>query len=231
MPDNHKLEIINESAESKQQLAYQQLRDDILNNTYPEGTVLTERKLCEIYNVSRSPIRNALQQLAHQGLLSIIPGKGATVVGFSIEDILEVYDLIEMMQLHALHTLEGRTDEAFLTGLENILAKMLHTSQAGDIAASTKWDQQFHHFLITAAGSRRLASMYDQLHTQSIRFMAASAKDDAALASRSCQEHAEIYHCIEAGDFAGAGRGMGNHYKNIRQYYIDRLLHKNSAIT
>ena len=124
MSDNHKLEILQESAESKQQLAYQQLRNDILNNIYPEGTVLTERKLCEIYSVSRSPIRNALQQLTHEGLLSLIPGKGATVVGFSIEDILEVYDLIEMMQLHALQALEGHIDEAFLLGLTELLSHM-----------------------------------------------------------------------------------------------------------
>ncbi|MCI9151284.1 MAG: GntR family transcriptional regulator [Lachnospiraceae bacterium] len=229
MSDNHKLEILQESAESKQQLAYQQLRNDILNNIYPEGTVLTERKLCEIYSVSRSPIRNALQQLTHEGLLSLIPGKGATVVGFSIEDILEVYDLIEMMQLHALQALEGHIDEAFLLGLTELLSHMQQTSQAGDIAASTKWDQQFHHFLITAAGSRRLASMYEQLHMQSIRFMATSAKDDAALAARSCQEHAQICACIQAGDLAGAGQGLREHYRNIRQYYIDRLIHRGSG--
>lgn len=226
MPNNHKLEIMNESAESKQQLAYQQLRNDILNNTYPEGTVLTERKLCEIYNVSRSPIRNALQQLTHEGLLNLIPGKGATVVGFSIEDILEVYELIEMMQLHALHTLEGQgcIDKAFLPELKDILNKMQKTSQDGDIAASIQWDQQFHHFLIAAAGSRRLAAMYEQLHMQSMRFMATSAKDDAALAARSCQEHARIYDFIKKGDFSGAESCIREHYKNIKQYYIDKLL-------
>ena len=68
-----KYDALNQPAENKQQQAYQQIKQDILNNTYPEGTVMVERKLCDIYHVSRSPIRNALQQLTHEGLLSFVP--------------------------------------------------------------------------------------------------------------------------------------------------------------
>lgn len=73
---NQQIDALNQPAENKQQQAYQQIKQDILNNTYPEGTVMVERKLCDIYHVSRSPIRNALQQLTHEGLLSFVPGKG-----------------------------------------------------------------------------------------------------------------------------------------------------------
>ena len=89
--ENSKYDSLNQPVENKQQLAYQQIKQDILNNTYPAGTVMVERKLCEIYNVSRSPIRNALQQLTHEGLLSFVPGKGTVVASFSTDDILEVY--------------------------------------------------------------------------------------------------------------------------------------------
>lgn len=224
MPDSHTIELPNDSAESKQQLAYQQLKHDILNNIYPEGTILAERKLCERYQVSRSPIRNALQQLTHEGLLSLIPGKGATVVGFSIEDILEVYDLIEMMQIHALHALKGRMNETVLSRLSELLTQMQQCSQQGDIAGATRWDQEFHQYLILATASKRLISMYQQLHIQSIRFMATTAGDDATLAARSCGEHAGIYECMQNDDFAGAEEKFREHYKNIKQYYIDKLL-------
>ena len=76
--ENSKYDSLNQPVENKQQLAYQQIKQDILNNTYPAGTVMVERKLCEIYNVSRSPIRNALQQLTHEGLLSFVPGGKCT---------------------------------------------------------------------------------------------------------------------------------------------------------
>ena len=103
MADHDKIKLLNDSGESKQQLLpITRSKEIFLIIHIPKAQcLLLERKLCDIYNVSRSPIRNALQQLSHEGLLDFIPGKGATVAGFSIEDILEVYDLIEVLQLYA----------------------------------------------------------------------------------------------------------------------------------
>lgn len=223
MTDKQKSELLNASAENKQQLAYQQLKNDILNNTYPEGTVLSERKLCELYHVSRSPIRNAIQQLAYEGLLSLIPGKGVTVTGFSIEDILEVYDLIEVLQLYAIRSLSSRIDGYFLGFLQTSLDKMKRYLEEENYEKSAKWDQQFHQFLITASSNKRLASIYEQLQTQSLRFIATTTSD-GALAQRSYQEHLTIYQHLKNRDLDGAEAGIKTHYKNIKQYYVDKLI-------
>lgn len=223
MAENKKIEILNASAESKQQLAYQQIKNDILNNTYPEGTVLAERKLCEIYNVSRSPIRNAIQQLTYEGLLTVVPGKGVTVTGFSIEDILEVYDLMEVLQVYAVRSLSSKIDAYFLGFLQTALDKMNHYIEEGNLSKSAKWDQQFHHFLITSSSNKRLATMYEQLDMQNMRF-AATAGEDAALARRSYQEHLAIYEHLKNHDLKGAQDCIQIHYKNIKQYYVDKLI-------
>lgn len=223
MADEMKLELLNASAESKQQQAYQQIKHDIINNVYPEGTVLAERKLCEIYNVSRSPIRNAIQQLTHEGLLTLVPGKGAAVTGFSIEDILEVYDLIEVLQLYAIRSLSARIDGYFLSCLETSLTKMKLYMEEGNLAKAAKWDQQFHRFLITASSNKRLASMYDQLEVQNTRFLSTTADDDA-LAGRSYQEHLAIYNYLKEQDLEQAQAQLQKHYKNIKQYYVDKLI-------
>lgn len=223
MADKEKQELLNATAESKQQLAYEQIKQDILNNIYPEGTILAERKLCEIYNVSRSPIRNAIQQLTYEGLLTLIPGKGAAVAGFSIEDILEVYDLIEVLQLYALRSLSARIDGYFLGFLETALEKMKGYIEEGNLSKSTKWDQQFHRFFITSSSNRRLMSIYEQLEVQSIRFISSSA-DDAELAKRSYQEHFAIYEQLKKKNIEEAQKLLTLHYKNIKQYYVDRLI-------
>ena len=62
------------------------------------GTFLIERELCKALNVSRTPIREALQQLATEGLVEFIPGKGAFVAGITYEDIIEVYDVREILE-------------------------------------------------------------------------------------------------------------------------------------
>lgn len=223
MGDETKMEILNASAESKQQQAYQQLKRDIINNVYPEGTVLAERRLCEIYNVSRSPIRNAIQQLTHEGLLTLVPGKGAAVTGFSIEDILEVYDLIEVLQLYAIRSLSTRIDDCFLSVLETVLTKMKRNMEEGNLAKATKWDRRFHRFLITSSSNKRLAAMYEQLEVQSTRFMSSTA-DDTALALRSYQEHLAIYDYLKEQDLEHAQSELQKHYKNIKQYYVDKLI-------
>lgn len=225
MADHDKIKLLNDSGESKQQLAYHQIKRDILNNTYPEGTVLVERKLCDIYNVSRSPIRNALQQLSHEGLLDFIPGKGATVAGFSIEDILEVYDLIEVLQLYASRQLCAKIDDILLASLDTCLTNMKSCLDEGDILKSTRWDQKFHQFIITASSNKRLAAIYDQLSVQNQRFIA-TILDDADLAMRSWQEHKAIYESIEKKNLPAIEESIRIHYKNIKQYYVNKLIHR-----
>ncbi len=223
MADNKKIEILNATAESKQQQAYQQLKKDLLNNTYPEGTVLAERKLCEIYNVSRSPIRNAIQQLTYEGLLTVVPGKGVTVAGFSIEDILEVYDLIELMQLYAIRSLSSRIDSYFLGFLDTALVKMKQYIDEGNLSKASGCDRQFHQFLITSSSNKRLAAMYEQLDLQNVRFMSATG-NDRELSLRSYQEHLNIYEHLKAHNLDEAQAAIQVHYKNIKQYYIDKLI-------
>ena len=83
MPTQHDTNALVQAPESKQQQVYKLIRDAILRDEFPAGTVMVERKLCDIYGVSRSPIRNALQQLTFEGFLSYQPGKGAVVADFS----------------------------------------------------------------------------------------------------------------------------------------------------
>lgn len=97
-----KSEYINAGMSTKEMMVYNKVKEAILNNEFEPGTVLVERKLSEKYNVSRSPVRYALRQLAKEGLLADEPGKGIIVPTYTLEDILEVYDLLEVLQIYAV---------------------------------------------------------------------------------------------------------------------------------
>lgn len=222
-PNNPKNEFSLPPAENKQQLAYQQIKRDILNNTYPEGTMLVERKLCDIYHVSRSPIRNALQQLTHEGLLTFIPGKGTVVSSFSTEDILEVYDLIELMQNYAVSACISRHSSLLPGSLELALQHMETALREKDLFSFTRWDQKFHELLISCSGNKRLLTVYEQLDTQQMLFIS-TILDDTDLAARSLSEHKAIYEAICAEDISLARERLHEHYQHIKQYYIDKLL-------
>lgn len=223
MPEHTKINYMKESTESKQQLAYEQIKRDILNNTYPEGTVLVERRLCEIYHMSRSPIRNALWQLTYEGLLSYIPGKGAAVAGFSIEDILEVYDLIETLQIYAVHTLLSQENPYTIDGLSKCLFTMRESLNNQDIPQANLWDQKFHQLIIEASANKRLKNIYSQLLVQSQRFIATTL-EDYDLAQRSLDEHNIIFDAICSKNIQQTEASIHEHYKNIKKYYVNRLL-------
>ena len=172
-----KYDALNQPAENKQQQAYQQIKQDILNNTYPEGTVMVERKLCDIYHVSRSPIRNALQQLTHEGLLSFVPGKGTVVASFTTEDILEVYDLIELLQVYAVAAFLNKYNDLAVDAMEIALRNMEKSLNEHDIFQCTRWDQKFHELLIGYAGNKRLETIYDQLDCQQMLFISTILDD------------------------------------------------------
>lgn len=222
---NNKYNTLKQPAQSKQMMVYQQIKEDILNNTFPEGTVMVERKLCDIYQVSRSPIRNALQRLTHEGLLSFVPGKGVVVSSFTTEDILEVYDLLELLQVYAVGACINKASPTAAEALQLTLASMEKTISDGEIFQCTRQDQRFHEQLIEYAGNSRLKNIYDQLACQQLRFMT-TILNDAVLANRSLAEHREIVDAISRKDTSSAEKSLHNHYKNIKQYYVDKLLER-----
>ena len=69
---------------------YAQLRQEILDGSIPSGTVLQQVELAQQLGVSRTPVRHALQQLAHDGLVEFLPGQTARVVSISLQDALEM---------------------------------------------------------------------------------------------------------------------------------------------
>lgn len=225
MPDEKKTKYdsIKQPAENKQTLAYQQIKQDILNNTYPKGTVMVERKLCDIYHMSRSPIRNALQHLTLEGLLTFVPGKGVVVSSFTTEDILEVYDLIEVLQVYAVECCIMKCTSAVLEALQTALAKMKNALEQNDIYQFTRLDQDFHRLIINYSGNTRLKHIYDQLDGQQMLFIS-TILEDRFLAERSYQEHNLVLSKIEARDISAAQNALKEHYQHIKQYYIDKLL-------
>lgn len=218
-----KIMALQSQSEFKQSQTYSLIKQDILNNTYPPGTIMVERKLCDIYSVSRSPIRNALQQLSHEGLLSFVPGKGVVVPEFTIEDILEVYDLIEILQTFSVSSCISKLSDIILETFQDIINKMKNACDNENLALFAEWDQRFHMFIINVAGSKRLITMFENLNNQSMRFQA-STLEDIDLAKRSYEEHINIFQAISQKDSVSAKKALSDHYHNIKQYYINMLL-------
>ena len=104
---------------------YQILRDDICQGVYAPGTRLQEVDLAENLNVSRSPVREALRQLAADGLLLEIPNKGVYVKEFTAKDIGEIYDLRVMLESYGIFHSAGHITSARRERLLRFLAELV----------------------------------------------------------------------------------------------------------
>ncbi len=118
---------------------YVQLLEDILTGKISSGAKLTEQELCNLYGVSRTPVREALHQLEIEGLIEIIPNRGAFAVGFSERDISDIYMLRrEYEVLAAGWAIERISDEQY-EKLEEIFEFMEFYTAKGDFEKNAQY--------------------------------------------------------------------------------------------
>ena len=208
---------------TKEEMLYDQIKQDILDNKFEPGTIMVERKLTEMYQVSRSPVRYALRQLVRDGLLSGEPGKGILVPEYSLEDILEVYDLLEILQIYALQMSIRNYSDASVDKLRHILDQTASLTGEETLADRMKWDIEFHNFIIHCANNKRLDMIFQLLVNQKRRFDVTSFHD-VEHGRITNEQHEKVYEAIKARDLDGAIAALKAHEQYIKQYYIDKLI-------
>ncbi len=139
----------------------------ITTNELPPGSNYLEAELGEMLGVSRTPIREAAVILASRGLVEIRPRHGIRVLPLTIDDMVEIYDLlIELEPLAAYKAAARAYPEAELRDLDDSLLKMEAALQKEDRKAWAAADDRFHQGLVALSGSRRLVEVISMYSTQ-----------------------------------------------------------------
>jgi DNA-binding GntR family transcriptional regulator len=177
-----------------------QVRDRILDGTYPPGTQMNEVELATRFATSRGPVREALQRLVQAGLLLSAPHKGITVRAMTEEDIDDLYFARAALERAAVLRLTERgAPAALLATLEQDVRRMamaIEQHRWVDVSAA---DLRFHSHIVDAAGSERLSAMYATLADQTrlgLNIMLATYKGRTDLVD----EHAELLKLLGTGD-------------------------------
>lgn len=208
---------------TKEAMVYHQIKQAILHNEFEPGTVLVERKLSEKYNVSRSPVRYALRQLAKEGLLTDEPGKGIVVPVYTLEDILEVYDLLEVLQIYALEVSLKNYDLVADATLKQIIEQTQKYAEEEDLIERMEWDIRFHSFIIHYVKNKRLDMMFELLVNQKRRSDITSF-NDVEHGRITTDQHVQIYEAIKRRDLEGSIAAVKEHCQYIKKYYINKLV-------
>lgn len=192
---------------------YDRIREDILNGVYEEHEELKEATLGEKMGVSRTPVREALRQLELEGLVEIIPNKGARVTGITKKDIEDIYQIRYLLEgLSARWATEYITEEQIEKMEETLYLTEFHAKK-GNFTQVYELDSQFHELMYEASGSKMLNHILTDFHMYVTRIRRTSLALDNR-SKNSTEEHRAILDAIKARDAQKAEECAHNHVKS-----------------
>jgi len=174
---------------------FQKIRDDILSGKYKDHEELKEVAIGEELGVSRTPVREAFRQLELEGLIQIIPNKGAYVTGITVKDVKDIYMIRSRLEgLCARWATEKITKEQLEEMEENVYLAEFHASK-GHMDQMAELDNRFHEILYEASDSKMLEHLLKDYHNYVLRVRRRTLSTGRG--SVSNDEHRKILEAIK----------------------------------
>lgn len=197
---------------------FHKIREDILSGRYKVKEELREVAIGEEMGVSRTPVREAFRQLELEGLIQIVPNKGAYVTGITAKDVKDIYMMRSLLEgLCARWATEYITKEQMEEMEENIFLSEFHASK-GHTEQMAELDNRFHEILYEACNSKMLEHALKDYHQYVLRVRKKTLSTKTR-SSASNEEHRRIMEAIKAKDAALAEelahKHMLNAYENM----------------
>jgi DNA-binding GntR family transcriptional regulator len=186
------------------------LRDEIQGGTLSPGTRLRQNDVARRFGVSTTPVREAFAQLQAEGLVRIDPHRGAVVFHPTVEDLMEFYEIREVLEALAVAQAMPHLDEDAVRELNALIDKMRRTE---DARRWMKLNDEFHLHLYELAHRPRLTAMIENLRDASTPYihMFVAGRSPAA---RANEEHQEILDACTRGDREAAERAVREHLRS-----------------
>ena len=199
------------------------LRDMITYGELAPGMRLTERVLCEELKVSRTPLREALKTLAGEGLVELLPNRGAMVTPMTLADTAQTFEVLSVLEGLAGELACARADDAAVSGLRELHERMRTCYKIGDREGYFELNQAIHAQLFLLSGNTVLASTHDKLNLR-LRRARYFANISPARWDRAMDEHDQMIDALEARNGKRLRVIMEEHIRNKCNVVIAALL-------
>jgi len=207
--------------DSATEKVYQALRSKISSGEMEAGSHLGAANIASELDTSRTPVREALNRLAAEGLVEVFQNRGAYVAQWSAKDSEEIFELRILLEGHACSLAAKRITKAQLTELNELSILMEKAATKGvtyDLAELTLCNVRFHKTIIAASGNKRLAALIAtvfEFTMQSQTFHQFSQEE----LQRSMRHHSEIIAALSVGDGDWACSIMRSHIRSARHVF------------
>ncbi|MEJ8567860.1 GntR family transcriptional regulator [Elongatibacter sediminis] len=193
--------------------AYELVRRRIIDGTYPPASRLTEKEIADSSGVSRTPVREALQQLQSEGFVQVTANQGAVVVDWTASDAVEVYEIRGLLEPYAAARAAERATIADIEELQALAEAQKNETESrepGHMERIGALNSQFHRKLLDCARSTRLSIVMPMLIEAPLIMRMFTRYSDRQLV-RSAEHHIEIVAALRARDPEWAAAIMRTH--------------------
>lgn len=198
------------------------LREAIIVGELKPGQRLMEVQLAEKMGVSRTPVREAIRKLELEGLVEMLPRKGAHVAELSVKDIMDVLEVRATLDGLATSLSATRITDDEKKELRHLLDQFINYVEKENLQGSIKKDVEFHDVIYRSSRNDKLIQISNNLREQIQRFRIVYIKDYSS-SRELIREHTEIYEAIIAGNPETAMEAARRHIKNQEETIIRSL--------
>lgn len=200
-------------------VVFNTLRQAILKGELKPGERLMEIALAERLGVSRTPIREAMRKLELEGLVVMIPRRGAQVANITEKDLNDVLEVRIALENMAIEKACKRMNEEQMGKLWIAAREFEHMIAEGDLVKLAEADEDFHEIIYQAADNVRLNQVLNNMREQIYRYRVEYLKEGETR-DVLVKEHEELYHAIRERDVQKAQEISFHHLENQRQAII-----------
>lgn len=208
---------------------FDKIRSDILNGKYKRGEELVESSIGKELGISRTPVREAIRQLELEGLVQLVPNKGAFVTGISEKDVRDIYLIRARLEGLAARMAAKNITPELLDAMEETVVLSEYHAKKEHYEQVCEMDSKFHKLLYKASGSRILEHTLTDFHQYVQRVRMASIMKKRRM-EKSNDEHDAILTAIREHDEEKAESvatcHISNTVENLKNYDLDSVLSK-----
>lgn len=198
------------------------LRQMLVEGRIAPGAKLNERELCEMLQVSRTPLREAIKMLAAEGLVELLPNRGAIAVELTEADVLDTFEVMGGLEAMSGELAAQRITPADLAEIQAMHYEMMAAWTRRDLPAYYGLNAGIHRAINAAAGNAVLTSTYNQVNArlQALRFR---SNQDEGKWKQAVMEHEQMVEALAARDGAAMRRILTRHVDNKRDVVLEQL--------
>ena len=203
-------------------VVFNTLRQAILKGELKPGERLMEIALAERLGVSRTPIREAMRKLEQEGLVVMIPRRGAQVANITEKDLNDVLEVRIALENVAIEKACARMTEEEMRRLWLAAKEFEHTIAEGNLVKLAEADVAFHEVIYQASDNKRLNQVLNNLREQMYRYRVEYLKDET-IYPRLLKEHKDIAESLRRKDKSRSSETMREHVKNQAEAVKDMI--------